>query len=202
MEIARLSFYAWLAAAPQRAARAAADAALAAGSGAARPAAGRQTAIRAPRITADLNEDAPADERVNHKRVARVMRQHGLAGTALRKRVKTTVPDQADGKFPTWSAETSPLGSRAAAYVGDITYLPIADGTNLYLASCIHWAGAVGWSMAGHMRTELVEDALRTARRAACTCAARSSTRTTVGLHLEVVRSSLRAARGDPSRRA
>ncbi|MCT1736003.1 IS3 family transposase, partial [Kocuria marina] len=168
VEIARSSFYAWLAAAPQRAARVAADAALAARIRALQdPQQGGDRASGAPRITADLNEDAPADERVNHKRVARVMRQHGLAGIRLRKRVKTTVPDQSDRKFPDLVGRDFTAGEPGRRYVGDITYLPIADGTNLYLASCIDLGSRklAGWSMAGHMRTELVEDALRTARR-------------------------------------
>ena len=200
VEIARSSFYAWLAAAPQRAARVAADAALAARIRALQdPQQGGDRASGAPRITADLNEDAPADERVNHKRVARVMRQHGLAGIRLRKRVKTTVPDQSDRKFPDLVGRDFTAGEPGRRYVGDITYLPIADGTNLYLASCIDLGSRklAGWSMAGHMRTELVEDALRTARRERGTLRG-AIFHSDQGLHLEVVRNSLRAARGDP----
>lgn len=52
-------------------------------------------------------------------------------------------------------------------YVGDITYLPIADGTNLYLATVLdcHSRRVAGWAVADHMRTSLVEDALRAAVR-------------------------------------
>lgn len=46
-------------------------------------------ACRAPRITAELNDGAPAGERVNHKRVAWVMGEHGIAGHR-RRRVRTT----------------------------------------------------------------------------------------------------------------
>lgn len=51
-------------------------------------------------------------------------------------------------------------------YVGDITYLPY-DGGHLYLATVIDCSSRrlVGWSIAGHMRTELVADALRAALR-------------------------------------
>ena len=45
----------------------------------------------APRITAELNDGAPETQRVNHKRVARVMRTAGIAGYRRRRRVKTTV---------------------------------------------------------------------------------------------------------------
>jgi transposase InsO family protein len=49
--------------------------------------------------------------------------------------------------------------------VGDITYLPLADGTNLYLATVIdcYSRRLVGWAVADHMRTSLVTDALTAA---------------------------------------
>lgn len=51
--------------------------------------------------------------------------------------------------------------------MGDITYLPIADGSNLYLATCIDLGSRklAGWAMAEHMRTGLVEGALTAAWR-------------------------------------
>ena len=50
-------------------------------------------------------------------------------------------------------------------YVGDITYLPLADGTNLYLATVIdcYSRRLAGWAVADHMRTSLVQDALKNA---------------------------------------
>ncbi|RII40828.1 transposase, partial [Galactobacter valiniphilus] len=54
----------------------------------------------APRITADLNDGVAAARRVNHKRVARVMREHQLARIRLRRRVRTTIPDQSGRRFP------------------------------------------------------------------------------------------------------
>ncbi len=49
------------------------------------------------------------------------------------------------------------------AYVGDITYIRTQEGC-LYLAVVIglYSRQAVGWSMTGHMRTSLVNDALLT----------------------------------------
>lgn len=164
--IARSSFYAWVAAAPGRAARAAEDAVLAARIRVVQnPAVGGDPAYGAPRITADLNDGVSTSERVNHKRIARVMRQHGLAGIRLRRRVKTTVPDQAGKKFPDLIGRDFSTGEPGRRYVGDITYLPIADGSNLYLATCIDLGSRklAGWQIADHMRTELVEDALNTA---------------------------------------
>ena len=57
-------------------------------------------------------------------------------------------------------------------YVGDITYLPVGDGEFLYLATVLDLSSRrlAGWSIADHMRTELVADALRAA--AACRIAA------------------------------
>jgi transposase InsO family protein len=131
------------------------------------PAQGGDRAYGAPRVTSELNDGVPEGQRVNHKRVARVMREHGLAGIRLRRRVKTTVPDQSGRKFPDLIRRdfTAPTPNRK--YVGDITYLPIADGTNLYLASVIDLCSRklAGWQIANHMRIELVEDALRTAAR-------------------------------------
>ena len=163
IEIARSSFYAWLAAAPGREAREAADAELAARIAVLQdPALGGDRAYGAPRITAELNEGVAADQRVNRKRVARVMAKHGLAGIRLRRRVKTTLSDQSGRKFPDLIDRDFSTGEPGLRYVGDITYLPIADGTNLYLATCIDLGSRklAGWAMADHMRTELVEDAL------------------------------------------
>lgn len=53
-----------------------------------------------PRVTAELNDGVPPGGRVNRKRIARVMRDHGLAGRRVRRRVRTTVPDPADHKVP------------------------------------------------------------------------------------------------------
>ncbi|GAA3380884.1 hypothetical protein GCM10020367_69980 [Streptomyces sannanensis] len=52
-------------------------------------------------------------------------------------------------------------------YVGDITYLTVGDGQFLYLATVLdlHSKRLVGWSIADHMRTELVTDALEAAAR-------------------------------------
>ncbi|KHJ74087.1 integrase [Rhodococcus sp. Chr-9] len=168
IEIARSSFYAWLAAAPARAARQAEDAALAERIRVLQdPALGGDRASGAPRITADLNEGAAADGRVNHKRVARVMREHGLAGVRLRRRVRTTIPDQSGRRFPDLIGRDFSAGEPNRRYVGDITYLPVEGGTNLYFASCIDLGSRklTGWAMADHMRTELVEGALEAARR-------------------------------------
>ena len=162
VEIERSSYYAWLNAAPARAERARADAELA-------------TRIRAvhaeddtqgaPRITAELNDNAPAGERVNHKRVARVMRLEGIRGYAKKRRVRTTIPEPSGQEYLDLLKRDFTAERPNRRYVGDITYLPLADGTNLYLATVIdcYSRRLAGWAIADHMRTELVEDALNAA---------------------------------------
>jgi transposase InsO family protein len=163
VEIERSSYYAWLKAAPARGQRAQADAQLAE----------RIRTIHqddntqgAPRITAELNDGAADDRRVNHKRVARVMREHGIVGYRRRRKVRTTIPEPADRKVPDLLNRDFTAPAPNLRYVGDITYLPLADGNNLYLATVIdcYSRRLAGWTVAGHMRTELVEDALKAAQ--------------------------------------
>jgi transposase InsO family protein len=160
VDIERSSYYAWHNAADARAERAAADAALAERIRAVHDIDNTQGA---PRITAELN--AGAGERVNHKRVARVMREHGIAGYRRRRKVRTTISQPADRKVPDLLNRDFTAPAPNQRYVGDITYLPLADGNNLYLATVIdcYSRRLAGWSIADHMRTELVEDALKAA---------------------------------------
>lgn len=158
--IARSSFYYWRATAADRAARQMADARLAA----------RIRAVHrdsdgtygVPRITAELRETG---ERVNHKRIARVMRGAGLAGVRLRRRHRTTVADPAAAKAPDLIGRDFTASEPNTKYVGDITYLPLDGGKFLYLATVIDLVSRrlAGWSIADHMRTDLVTDALAAA---------------------------------------
>jgi transposase InsO family protein len=162
IEVNRSSFYAWDAAAPARAERAEADEQLAMRI---RVVHRDDKAYGAPRITAELNDAVPAEERVNHKRVARVMAENGIAGIKLRRRVRTTVPEPSDEKVPDLLKRDFTAETPNTKYVGDITYLPLADGSNLYLATVIDCCSRklAGWAVADHMRTELVENALKAA---------------------------------------
>ena len=162
MSIARSSFYAWLAGADGRAARQAADQVLAERI---RVVHDEDNTYGAPRITAELNDGVPEGERVNHKRVARVMRTNGIAGYRRRRRVTTTVADPANQKVPDLLKRDFTATQINTRYVGDITYLPLATGGNLYLATVIDCCSrrVAGWAIAEHMRTELVEDALNAA---------------------------------------
>lgn len=127
--------------------------------------AGGDPAYGVPRVTAEPGDGAPESERVNHKRVARVMREHGLAGIRLLRRVKTTLPDPNDQKVADLVQRDFISDTIGTRYVGDITYLPIAGGKNWYLGTVIDLCSRklAGWVLADHMRTELVSDALRSA---------------------------------------
>ena len=162
VEVERSSYYAWKAGAPARAERAAADAVLAERIRAVHV---EDNTCGAPRITAELNDGKPAEERVNHKRVARVRREYKIAGYVKKRRVRTTVPEPADQVVPDLLKRDFTAPAPGLRYVGDITYLPIADGSNLYLATVIdcYSRRLVGWAVADHMRTSLVEDALKAA---------------------------------------
>ncbi len=160
LEVARSSFYKRRAGRAARAARERADAALAE----------RIRAVHAewdgtygrPRITAELRDDG---ERVNHKRVGRVMRKFGITGLRLRRHQVTTVPEPSATPVPDLLRRDFTASGPNLKYVGDITYLPVGDGEFLYLATVIDCFSRrrVGWSIADHMRTELVADALRAA---------------------------------------
>ena len=162
IEVARSSYYAWVSAADGRAARAAADAELA---HQIRAVHDKDKACGRPRITAELNDGIPADQRINHKRIGRVMREHGIEGLRLRRKHRTTIPEPADTPSKDLLNRDFTAAEPNTKYVGDITYLPCGQGQFLYLATVIDCFSRrlVGWSIADHMRTELVEDALKAA---------------------------------------
>jgi transposase InsO family protein len=159
--VARSSYYYWTATAPVRAARRAADTVLARQI---RQVHTADTTYGVPRITAELRDNGTL---VNHKRVERVMRGIGLQGLRLRRRTRTTIADPAAVKAPDLIGRdfTAPAPNRR--YVGDITYVPVGERGFLYLATVIdlHSRRLAGWAVAGHMRTDLIIDALHAAQR-------------------------------------
>ena len=160
--IARSSFYYWRRTTEDRAARQAADGRLATRIRSVHHESGGTYGV--PRITAELRETG---ERINHKRIARVMRSIGLAGVRLRRRHRTTVADPAAAKAPDLVGRDFTASEPNTKYVGDITYLPLEGGKFLYLATVIDLASRrlAGWAIADHMRTDLVTDALAAAER-------------------------------------
>ncbi len=123
-------------------------------------AASRET-YGSPRVHKQLLRDSVDAGR---DRVARLMRAAGLRGR-VRRRFKVTTdskhrravaPNTLDREFTAESSDS--------VWCADITYIPTAAGW-VYLAAIIDLATRmiVGWSMESHMRTVLVENALRNA---------------------------------------
>jgi transposase InsO family protein len=119
-------------------------------------------AYGSPRVTAELRETGL---RVNEKRVARLIRTFAITGIRLRRRVRTNVPDPTASQVPDLFQRDFTVTEPGRKYMGDITYLPLTGGEFLYLATVLDCFSrkVVGWSIAGHMRTSLVADALRIA---------------------------------------
>ena len=102
--------------------------------------------------------------RVSRKRVQRLMRRAGLSGLVSRKRGRTTIrvpgvrvaDDLVERRFRPAAPDV--------LWVADITYLRTWEGW-VYLAAIqdAFSRRIVGWSMADHMRAELVLDALQMA---------------------------------------
>ena len=117
----------------------------------------------APRVHQRLRQDGV---QTSKKRVARLMAMAGLRGRARRRFRRTTV---ADGN----AVQANDLLGRSfrpgnleldRAWVGDITYLRTWEGW-AYLATVIDLASrrVVGFAVANHMRSSLVEEAMEMA---------------------------------------
>jgi putative transposase len=111
-----------------------------------------------PRIHAELRR---LGRRVNRKRVARVMRERDIRGVTRRKHRSLTRPDAKAKPAPDLIGRDFHAEHPGTKLVGDITYLPTAEGW-LYLACWLDLATreVVGYAMADHHRAELVVDAL------------------------------------------
>jgi transposase InsO family protein len=114
-----------------------------------------------PRILVDLRADG---EIISGKTVAKTMRRLGLRGICPRRWRTTTIVDHADAYPPDAANRTWDTGVLNRIWVGDITYLRTWEGW-LYLATVIdaHSRRVIGWAIAEHMRTDLVEQALQMA---------------------------------------
>ncbi|MGX5186033.1 IS3 family transposase [Streptomyces avermitilis] len=111
-----------------------------------------------PRIHAELRR---LGRRVNRKRIARVMRERDIRGVTRRKRRSLTRPDKKATPAPDLIDRDFHAERPGTKLVGDITYLPTAEGW-LYLACWLDLATreVVGYAMADHHRAELVMHAL------------------------------------------
>jgi putative transposase len=111
-----------------------------------------------PRVHAQLVRDGVD---VGEDRVARLMQADGLAGRVRRRFVATTDSKHDKPVAPNTLNREFTADSSDSVWCADITYIPTAAGW-VYLAAIIDLSTRmiVGWSMANHMRTELVESAL------------------------------------------
>ena len=94
------------------------------------------------------------------------MRADGLAGVTPKRWITTTTPDPDAPARPDLIGRDFTLDPclTDTRYCGDITYIRTWEGW-LFLATVIDLASrrVVGWATADHLRTDLVEDALRQA---------------------------------------
>jgi transposase InsO family protein len=115
-----------------------------------------------PRIHAEL---CTQGNRCNHKRVARLMREHGIRAQGRRRRKPlTTDSDHALPIAPNLLRQDFSAHSPNTKWVADITYVTTQAGW-LYLAVVLDLFSrkVVGWAMDTSMTTTLVTQALRMA---------------------------------------
>jgi putative transposase len=157
LEISTSGYYAWADRAPSR--RAVADEALL---GRVREIHNRsEGTYGAPRVHAELVEEGWY---VGRKRVARLMWLAGLRGVSRRRWVTTTRRDPDRRPAPDLVERQFVAEAPDRLWVADITYIP-TWAEFLYLAVVVDAFSrrVVGWSMANHLRTELVLEALNMA---------------------------------------
>jgi putative transposase len=113
-----------------------------------------------PRILADLREDG---EVVSAKTVARLMRVNNIVGISPRKFTPaTTLPGPDPAPCPDLVDRRFDRGLLNAVWISDITYLDTDEGW-LYLCAVRDGCSrrVLGWAVEDHLRTDLVEAALR-----------------------------------------
>jgi transposase InsO family protein len=114
-----------------------------------------------PRVLADLRAGG---EKISRKTVAATMNRLHLVGVSPRKWKTTTLRDALDSYPVDAVKRTWDTGALNVVWVGDITYLRTWEGW-VYLATVIdaHSRRVIGWAIADHMRTDLIQDALQMA---------------------------------------
>jgi putative transposase len=112
-----------------------------------------------PRVHAELVLGMGMD--VNHKRVARLMRQAGIQGLYRRRSRGCTIRNPADQPADDLVNRKFTVEGPNRLWLTDITEHPTNEG-KLYCAAVMdaYSRRIIGWSIDNHMRTELVIDAL------------------------------------------
>jgi putative transposase len=122
-----------------------------------------------PRVHAELRQEHGV--RCGRKRVARLMRQAGLAGCHRGRAIRTTRHEPSATPAPDLVQRTFHADAPNRLWVADLTYLPTSQGFG-YLAVVLDVVvldvfshKVVGWALADHLRSELVIAALDLALR-------------------------------------
>jgi putative transposase len=107
-----------------------------------------------------------AGERVGAELVRKLMRELNLVPVQPKPYKRTTIQGEGDPAVADLVARDFTAARPGAKLVGDITFIPTWEGW-LFLATVIDCFNkeVIGWSMAEHLRTELVTDALAMAAR-------------------------------------
>ena len=114
-----------------------------------------------PRVHAELQEEGV---KIGRKRVAKLMKANDLQGVSRRKGYKTTVKGRDRHGIPDLVERDFTATAPDQLWVADITYVPTWSGfVFLAVVLDVFSRKIVGWSMATHLRTELVLDALNMA---------------------------------------
>ncbi|MEW2574602.1 IS3 family transposase [Streptomyces sp. NPDC047070] len=118
-------------------------------------------AYGAPRVHAELRARG---RKVNRKRVARLMRVNHIVGRHLRRKKRTTIADRTTPPAPDLVLRDFTATALNSRWCGDITYVAVGSSW-MFLATVIDICSrrVIGWSIADHMRTQLVTDALEMA---------------------------------------
>ena len=102
---------------------------------------------------------------VGRDQVARLMREAGLRGVRRSKRVRTTKRDDAAPRSPDLVERNFTATGPNQLWVTDLTFVPTWAGiAYVCFITDAFSRMIVGWRVAGHMRTEMVLDALEMAR--------------------------------------
>lgn len=115
-----------------------------------------------PRVTNALKQNKHGCGR---HRVARLMRLHGLRGVKKQPfHPRTTQSNHSLPIAPNRLKDRAAPSQPNEVWVSDITYIPTAEGW-LYLAAVMDLCSRkiVGWATANHLKTSLVEQALKRA---------------------------------------
>jgi transposase InsO family protein len=118
-------------------------------------------AYGAERVTRELKRQGI---QIGRRRVARIMRENGLAGITRRKRRNLTKADQTAAAVPDLIQRRFTAPMPGLKLTGDITCFPTDQGW-LYLATVLDLGSKelIGYAIAPHMRAGLVVDAITAA---------------------------------------